>query len=102
MKEKEFTFKNVHLILRPSSPVLKIIVIVLVVFSAAAFVALSWVKASIGSETEALRKEAALLEQDNRELTEMMEDPGSTKTVKEIARRELGLYDPNTVLVKPE
>ena len=101
MKEKTFTFKNFQLILRPSTPLLKILVITLVVFSTAAFIALSWVQASISGETEQARQQAAVIEQENRDLQRKQQELGSVKSIKEIARDELGLVDKDTVLIKP-
>ena len=102
MEEKKLDLKNVRLILRPSTPLLKLLVIILVVFSMAALIALSWVQHSIGSETEALRREAAALEQKNRELEQRLQNLESADSVQAIAREELGLVDPDTVFMKPE
>ena len=102
MEEKKLELKNVRLILRPSTPLLKLLVIILVVFSMAALIALSWVQHSIGSETEALRKEAAALEQKNQELEQRLQNLESADSVQAIAREELGLVDPDTVFMKPE
>ena len=101
MKEKTFTFKNFQLILRPSTPLLKILVITLVVFSTAAFIALSWVHASISGETEQARQQAAVIEQENRDLQRKQQELGSVKSIKEIAGEELGLVEKGTVIIKP-
>ena len=102
LKEKKITCRNVQVILRSSSPLLKILVIVLVVFSVSALIALTCVTASIRSETEQARHQAAVLEQENRDLEAKIADLGSSNSIRQIARDELGLVDPGTVLVKPE
>ena len=102
MEEKKFTFKNVQLILRPSVPALKILVILLVVFSMAALIALSLVSYRIGNQTEQLRQEAAALENENADLKAKIDDLGSVASVEEIAREELGLVRPDTIYIKPE
>ena len=72
-------------IFRSGSLALKIIVAVLIVFSMAALAA--------------LRDEAAALEHQNSELEEKIGELGSVKSVEDIARSELGLADPNTLIL---
>ena len=91
-----------RLVVRSSSPALKIVMTVLIVFSMAALTALAWVRGSIRSQVEDLRQEAAALEQENRELQEKINALGSVQSVQDIAREELGLVDPNTVVIQPE
>ena len=98
MEEK----RKVKVILRPSSPLLKIVVCVLIVFSMAALIALRWVHAGIRNQTEEKRQEAAALEQENTELNEKISDLGSIQSVKDIAESELGLVNPDTVIIDAE
>ena len=91
-----------RLVVRSSSPALKIAMAVLIVFSMAALTALAWVRGSIRSQVEDLRQEAAALEQENRELQEKINGLGSVQSVQEIAWEELGLVDPNTIVIQPE
>ena len=91
-----------RLVVRSGSPALKIVMTVLIVFSMAALTALAWVRGSIRSQVEDLRQEAAALEQENRELQEKINALGSVQSVQDIAREELGLVDPNTVVIQPE
>ena len=102
MEEKKNPVKSVKVILRPSSPLLKIVVIALIVFSMAALIALRWVRNSIRTQTENMRGEAAAVEQANSDLQEKIDDLGSVQSVADIAREELGLVDPNTVIITPE
>ena len=95
MEEK----RKVKVILRPSSPLLKIVVCVLIVFSMAALVALRWVHSGIQNQTEVKRQEAAALEQENTELAEKIDDLGSVQSIMDIAESELGLVDPDTVII---
>ena len=91
-----------RLVVRSGSPALKIVMTVLIVFSMAALTALAWVRGSIRSQVEDLRQEAAALEQENRELQEKINALGSVQSVQDIAREELGLVDPNTIMIQPE
>ena len=93
--------KNVKVVVRPSTPLLKITVVVFILFAMAALVALSWVRASILSRTEDLRAEAADLEYENLELTEKIGELGGLQSVQDIAEGELGYVNPDTVLITP-
>ena len=75
---------------------------VLIVFSMAALAALAWVRGSIRGQVENLRQEAAAIEQENRELQDKIDNLGSVQSVQDIAREELGLVDPNTIMIQPE
>ena len=91
----------VKIVLRPSTPLLKIVVIVFILFAMAALMALSWVRSSILSRTEDLRAEAAGLEYENLELTEKIGELGGVQSVQDIAEGELGYINPDTVLITP-
>ena len=84
-------------IFRSGSLALKIIVAVLIVFSMAALAALRWVHTGIQARTGELRDEAAALEHQNSE--DKIGELGSVKSVEDIARSELGLADPNTLIL---
>ena len=102
MEEKKITVRNIQLILRPTSPLLKTLVILLIVFSMAALIALAWVQHDLQARTEELRWEAAGLEEENQDYIQKIADLGSVASVEEIAREELGLVRPDTVIIKPE
>ena len=93
--------ENVKVVVRPSTPLLKIIVIVFILFAMASLAALSWVRASIMARTEDLRAEAADLEYENQELTEKIGELGGVQSVQDIAEGELGYVNPDTVLITP-
>ena len=54
------------------------------------------------AETENLRDKAVELEEANADLQQRTEDIGSVQSVKDIANEELGLVDPNTVIITPQ
>ena len=93
--------RKTKLVFRPSTTVLKIVVIVLIVFSTAALIALNWVRQSIQIQTEDLRQEAASLVQANEDLEHKISILGSVQSVEEIAQEELGLVSPDTVIINP-
>ena len=87
---------------RSSSNLLKTVVAVLIVFSMAALLALSWMNSGLGAQTQAQKDAAAALEQENRDLQEKIDNVDTVQGVQDIAREELGLVDPNTVVIQPE
>ena len=93
--------RRIQIVFRPSTTLLKIVVIVLIVFSTAALIALSWVRQSIQVQTEDLRQEAMALEQENQDLEEKIGNLGSVQSIEEIAQEELDLVKPDTVIINP-
>ena len=102
MEDKKVQIKNIQLVFRHSTTLLKVIVIILVVFSMTALIALGLVQHSIGSQNAEMRREAAILEHQNKELDRRIQNPGAVTVVEEIAQKELGLVRPGTVFIKPE
>lgn len=102
MEEKKNPLRNMKVEIRPTSPILKIVLIVLIVFSILALIALRWVHNGILEETQNLKDEAAAVEQANLDLQEKTDNLGTAQSVKDIAREELGLVDPNTVIIEPQ
>ena len=89
-------------VLRPALALLKIAICLLILFSMVALVALRWVHNGIQDQTRALAEEAAAAEATRTELLDKIDDLGSVQSVKDIAQSELGLVDPDTVLVDPQ
>ena len=93
--------RRIQLVCRPSTTLLKIVVIVLIVFSMAALAALSWVRQSIQLHTEDMRQEAMALEQRNTDLEHKISILDSVQSIEQIAQEELGLVRPDTVIINP-
>ena len=100
MEERKLQIGKVQVILRHSSPVLKAVVIVLIVFSMAALGALMWVQAGLQSQVRSMTAEAAAILNENEKLSQRLENPGDVKTIREIAEEELDLVTPDTVLIE--
>ena len=101
MKERTINTRRIQFVLRPSSMLLKVVVIMLIVFSTAALIALSLVRQSILVRTEDMRQEAVALEQENEDLEKKIGLLGTVLSVQQIAQEELGLVDPNTIMITP-
>ena len=100
--EQQKQRKKIRLEFRSSSNLLKIVVAVLIVFSVAALLALSWMRSGILEQIQAQKDAAAALEQENADLQEKIDELESVQGVQQIAREELGLVDPNTIVIQPE
>ena len=96
-KQKKFRVE-----FRSSSNLLKIVVAALIVFSMAALLTLGWMNSGLREQTQAQKDAAAALEQENRDLQEKIDNVDTVQGVQDIARDELGLVDPNTIVIQPE
>lgn len=94
--------KRIRLVFRRSSPKLKILVILALVVCTVTLLALSVKIRQTRDNTQALAQEGAALEQENQALTEDISDLGTIKSIKDLARRFLGLFDPDTTIFSPE
>ena len=94
--------KKVKVEIRPASNILKIILILLILFSIGTLVALRWVHTGIRNQIDELKDEASGLEYANEVLEQKTEDLGSVQSIQDIAKEELGLVDPDTILIDPE
>jgi len=93
--------QKVKIVLRPCAPKLKLALIALIVCSMAALISLTWIRGNILREASQLQTQAAELEHENQELGRKIDELGSLQSAQEIAEEELGLADPDTVVVNP-
>ena len=99
MAKKSTQSKYVKVEVRPASHILKIILILLILFSIVALVALRWVHNGILTQIDELKDEASGLEYANEVLDQKTEELGSVQSIQDIAKEELGLVDPDTILI---
>lgn len=102
MNQGSIPLKKSKIELRRSPLALKIILTVLILFSMAALIALSWVHQDIRAQVAELKEQAVQVEHRNAKLEQRTKNAGSVSTIQEIAQEELGLVDPNTVVIRPE
>ena len=100
MAERVNPFRNIRFIVRPGPRKLKILLFALILACTAALIALGVVRGRIQQQTQAALDQAAALEQENAELSEKKENLDSS-SIKEIAKEELGLVDPGTIIIDP-
>ena len=101
MADRANPFRNIRFIPRPGPRKLKIVLIALILACAAALTALGVVRSRIQQKTQAALDQAAALEQENAELVEKKEELGSSSSIRDIAREELGLVEPGAVIIEP-
>ena len=102
MAERSKPFQNIRFIVRPGPKKLKILFVALILACAVALVALGMVRGSIRQRTQEVLDQAAVLEHENAELAEKTDDLGTGGSSKDIAREELGMVDPGTVIIDPK
>ena len=94
--------KKPRLVFQRTTPQMKILIIVALVVCTITLLALSIGISQAKASLEADRQSAAALEQENAELTEDISELGTIKSIKDLARRFLGLFDPDTIIFSPE
>lgn len=92
---------KIKVVLHPGKPVLKILVLVMVVLCIAALLILTLAIMEARQEVEELRRQAAALQQDNKELLQDINDLGSIQSILKIALEKLGLVPADTVIIEP-
>ncbi len=102
MATKKSFFSRFRLIYRPSSPMLKCLVLATVVLSTVTLLTLGALIRDTNNNTEALRQQAGELLPENEKLQEKIDNLGTVESVKQIATEEGGLVDPGTVFFTPE
>ena len=94
--------KRIRFVYRRRSNFTKTVVMCAIVLSVAALVALSIAIHAANARSQELKDQAAQLEQENDRLEDKVDSLGSAGSVEDIAKDELGLVDPDTIIVKPE
>ncbi len=94
-------FSHIRLIYRRSSTLVKCVVLVTIVLCTVALLTLRISIQAAKGQQEALKNQAAQLEQDNRDLLKEIAELGTVESVKRIATLELGLVDPDSQFFTP-
>ena len=95
-------FSRIKLVFRRSSKTVKCIVIATLVVATITLLTLAIAIGSAKNENQNLRNEAQILEQENAQLSEDIEGFGTIKSIKDLAKKLLGLVDPDTIFFDPE
>ena len=95
-------FRKIRLVIKPSSPLTKAAAVGAMVLFLSAMVLMHTSIQDAQVQAEALRTQAAQLEQENALLEERIDLLGTIDSVAVIAQEELGLVDPDSVIIQPE
>ena len=94
--------KNVRLVRRRSNKMTKVAVCLAIALSTVTLLVLRSATLDAQAQADALKQQAQQLEQENSKLEDKIGNLGSIEGVEEIAKDELGLVDPDTVVIEPE
>jgi len=94
-------FRNIKLVYRRSSLALKILVLVTLLASTAALVALRVSMEHYQQQSRVLQSQAAQLQLENQELADRIAALGSKSSIRRIATEELGMVDPGAQFFIP-
>lgn len=95
-------FSRIRLVYKRSSKKVKCIVLATIVVATIALLTLTIAIGSAKQQADDLKNQAIALEQENAQLSEDISEFGTIKSIKELARKLLGLVDPDTVIFDPE
>ncbi len=101
MEEKNIPFGKVRLVYKRSARLTKIVVMCAIVLSTVALLILGSMIHDIRGRRDALREQASRLEKENSRLTSLIDSLGTVAGIQQIAREELGLVDPDSVIITP-
>ena len=93
--------RHIKLVYKRSSNVTKIVVLSAIVICTAALLILGGAIRDAEARTDALRAQASRLEQENNRLSSLIDSLGTVAGIEQIAREELGLVDPDSVIITP-
>ena len=94
--------KRVKIVFRRTTPMFRTMILSAIALSMAALLIVHWSIAAEQKRAEELKQQAAQLEQEKDRLEGNIDDLGSADSVEQIAKDELGMVDPDTVVVSPQ
>ena len=95
---KHNPFHRIRLVYRRSPMLLKILVLVTILVTAAALLALRGAMQGFQQQSQVLQSQAIALQQENAELTERIAELGTENSIRRIAKEQLDMMDPNAQL----
>lgn len=101
MAKFENPMSNIRLVYKRSSRLIKCVVLCAIVLSTVTLLTIQIQLQGAQAHRDALQNQAAQLEQENGQLEENINGLGSIDSVEQIAKDELGLMNPDTVIMAP-
>lgn len=94
--------KKIKLVKKPTRPGVKIALVLMVLCAGLAALTLTWLHQSLVAQTGKLRDQAAAVDYANGEIQHRIDNPDDPTVIADIARDELGLMDPDTIVLDPQ
>ena len=98
---KRNPFHRIRLVYQRSSLLLKVLILVTILVSAAALLVLRGAMQGYRQQSQALQSQAADLLQENTQLTQYIAELGTKDSIRRIAIEELDLMDPGAQFFDP-
>ena len=89
-------FRRIRLVYHRSPMFLKILVLVTILVSAAALLAMRSIMLGYQQQSQVLQSQAIALQQENAELTERIAELGTENSIRRIAKEQLGFVEPGS------
>lgn len=93
---------SIRLVYRRTASLTKIVVASAVVLSMAALLMLHGTLDATQDATEALRRQAIALEQENSRLEQYISERDTVTEIVRVAQEKLGLVEPDSIVIQPE
>lgn len=93
--------RKYRVVFKKSSPLVKAVILLAVLLSTVALVMLYATIEQSHNQYEAMRQQAAMLEENNHSLVERIDNMGSLESIIRIAMERLGLVLPDTTIFDP-
>lgn len=94
--------RPVKVVFRRSPIAARVTILLALVICTALLVTMAFMTADAKSKAQALKQQAAELEQQNAALEQHINDLNTLEGIENIAKEELGLVDPDTIIFEPE
>lgn len=102
MTAKQNPLSRIRLVYRRAPTILKCVLLGMLLVGTLALMVLRFSLLEAKEKTEDLRHQAAVLEQENRELERSIAQLGTVQSVTDLAGKLLDLVDPDTVIFQTE
>lgn len=96
------TASQFRFVFKRSSRMTKLVICAAIIVSVVTILVLRSAKLEAQAQAEAWRAKAQQLEQENKKLEEKIDSLGTLEGIKDIATDELGMEDPDTIIIEPE
>lgn len=94
--------RKFRLVLRKTSPLVKVVILIAIVLSTIALVTLHATIEESRQQYEELRQQAGVLEENNEGLLQRIDGLGSLESIIQIAMEKLGLVMPDTTIFETD